>query len=380
MTRPLPAIFWAALALSGCQSDGATPAPYDDGLTWTTTSQLTRTTRHFYQVEGEPAVESKGLIGTTERCSDAITSSGTITTTEVIEAVTERYVLGNTVTHHPIEPGADAFNGLGVSIVQEQVRESGTSSGKETFFVPGGDPETYEIATSGPFVPNTRARTYGVAADEYLVELSPLDLWADDGGPDEPGTSVGDGVTRGWELLTRHAPQRGDVWTSLTGAVVFHYDGPTRVEVGGKKVAGDLISSYAELNVDGLASDVLATCLRTAPISGTSTLPDAANLTTERVDLDSGCLDTFEHARIGTEIWARDTLVQFSGRRVYVQIDGYGWEWFDDVGATCQRTTSDVKPTDAPDARLFVSFLVIEEVTLTSNEGWSVVDETPFTP
>jgi hypothetical protein len=161
---------------------------------------------------------------------------------------------------------------------------------------------------------------------------------------------------------------------------VFHYDGPTRVEVGGEKVGGDLISSYAVVNVDGLASDVLATCLRTAPVSATSTLDDAVNLTTEQVDLDAGCADRFEHARIGTEIWARDTLAQFSGRRVFVQIDDYGWEWFDDVGDTCVRTTATLRPTDAPDARLFVSFQVIDEVALVANEGWSVVDDAPPAP
>jgi hypothetical protein len=380
MTPSLRALTWAALALGGCQSDGATPAPYADGLSWATTSQITRTTRQFYQVQGEAAVESKGLIGTTARCSDATASAGTLTTTEVVEAVTERFVIGNTVTHHPIEPGADTFNGLGVSIIQEQTTETGRTSARETTFVPDGDPETREDASAGPLVPNTVARTYGVAADEYLVELTPLDLWADDGGSDEPGTSAGDGVTRDWSLLTRHAPRRGDVWTSLSGDVVFHYDGPTRADVGGDKVGGDLISSYAVVNVDGLASDVLATCVRTAPVSTTSTLEGAVNLTTEQADLDSGCVDRFEHARIGTEIWARDTLAQFSGRRVFVQIDDFGWEWFDDVGDTCIRSTSTQRPTDAPDARLFVSFQVIDEITLSANDGWSVVDDAPPVP
>jgi hypothetical protein len=176
MPPSLRALTWAALALGGCQRDDATPAPYTDGLTWATTSQITRTTRHYYQVQGEAAFESKGLIGTTARCSDATTSAGTLTTTQVVESVTERFVIGNTVTHHPIEPGADTFNGLGVSVLQEQTTETGTTSARETYFVPDGDPETWETATSGPTGPLTQARTYGVAVDEYLVELTPLDL------------------------------------------------------------------------------------------------------------------------------------------------------------------------------------------------------------
>jgi hypothetical protein len=368
----------ALLLTVACQRDGATAAPYADGTTWTLAGTTTRITTPMRQVAGGTAAISKGAVGAAEDCDDAAASSGSLEVTEVFDSSVTSFVVGNSVTHHPIEPGHDGFNGIGVSVIAEQGTEDGTATTKETFFFPDADEDSWEENSIVDFGREIAGRYHGVAADEYIVSLFPLDLWTEDfdGDQEEPGNYEQDANgTRFWTLLSRHNPKKGDVWTSVNGNTMYHYDGPVKADVAGKSLPAHQVTVSAIENYEATGGDVLADCLDVGKIEATSTQDDVDDLLTAEVRTIDGCGRRYEHSAIGTEIWANDALVQFTGRRVFIEITDFGWEWYDDDNDFCTRQTARLQPTDNDDAQLFVEYNMIVEETLSTVTSWEVVPD-----
>lgn len=370
-----------ALALGACTKDGGSPTPYDVGLTWTLTEQVTATTKSMRAVGSAGAVESKGATGGAESCSDARDSSGALTVIETERREVTSEVVGNTVSHHPLIPGNDGFSAVGVSIVAEHTLETGRAETTESFFVPDSDDDRWTERDVNEYADNGSGRYHGVASDEYIVSLFPLDLWSLNDNPwdqawdEETDFPRADEEPQGhqtFSLLSRHNPAPGDLWTSLNGNMVYRYAGKEKINVGGKSVNADKIEVFTVSDYDAVAGAVITDCLVEGTVETFSDFPDVDDVLTSQVDVLPGCTDRFMHQEVGTQWWYGDALVQFEGRRVFVEINDAGYEWYEDEDDYCLRYTSDVKPTDTT-TELFVEYTVTEEITSSSVSAWDVV-------
>jgi hypothetical protein len=358
MHRTLPLL---ALLLNACASDDSTPAPYKDGLAWVVEEQVTSTTQSWRQVEGEEPLATSGLIGTAARCADARTSAGTSVTTAVTRRTLRGSVLGQTVSHHPLAPGDDTFDAIGVSVVEEQVTETGSATNLSSFFSPGAAQETWETSSTTDLGTTVVSHLYGVAADEYVVKLEPLDLWTDD--------SAEDG--RAWSLMTRAGAKPGDLWTNPTGTSVFEATRAGSAGVGSKKVGAVEVSVTQLEDVAATGGTVLADCVALGTRESTSSLDGAPDdVLVQTASLIAGCDGPYEAARVGTELWHDDFLVQFTGTRTFVTISNFGWERFVDDGVNCTRVVTNERPTDTNSAQLFVEYTITTEETLRTTTGY----------
>lgn len=385
MSRPFFSVI-AAVALSGCGLNSFTAFPYQAGLVWTASEQVTETVTTYRFVEGAPeAVIAADVLGVASNCTNAqATTDG-----EVFEYLTTRdwtnTNVGNTRSHHPLKPGEDSFNGIGVSVIAEEVTEQGSFT--DTIDIAredeDGDLETWqEIVAAGDYTVSG-ARYHGVAIDEYIVSLTPLDLWStweDDDAEaanDDAENNEFAGEDEGRQqfvLLSKANPSNGDIWTSTNGNVLYTFEGTEKLDVGGKSVNANRIAVHTIVNTDEMAAGLLDTCFSVTPFEFQTTQPDVDNLLTEVIALDPGCEGRFMHHTIGTEWWANNAMVAFEGTRVFVDITDYGWEWFedDDDVDLCVRFTDTVRPTDRNDARRFVHYTVSVETSEMVVDSWEI--------
>lgn len=358
MHRKLPVLM---LLLPACAGDDSTPAPYSDGLTWIVEEQVTATTQSWRQVEGEEPLATSGLVGTAARCADAKASAGTSVSTATTQRTLRGSVLGQTVSHHPLAPGQDTFDAIGVSVIEEQVTETGTSTNVSTYFSPGAAQETWETSSTADLGTTVVSHLYGVAADEYVVKLEPLALWTDD--------EAADG--RAWSLMTRAGAKPGDLWTNPGGTSVFEATRAGTAGVGAKKLGVVEVSVTQLEDVAATGGTVLADCVAIGTRESTSSLDGGADDTLlQAATLIAGCDGPYEAARVGTELWHDDFLVQFSGTRTFVTITNFGWERFVDDGVNCTRVVTPERPTDSNAAQLFVEYTITTEETLRTTTGY----------
>ncbi len=350
--------------LGGCEnySNAITGAPYTDGLVWTGSEQVTSTTI-AYKSNGDGVVESTGTIGIGDSCGTARTSTGTLTRTDIEQRDWLNEIIGNTVSDHPLNPGTPVFEQIGISVVAEQVTSTGSFQETRTFNNPDGETRTWEETEAGDDGRQTTARYHGVAADEYIVSIFPLDLW------DTAADDERDGLLT---LLSRRNPRAGDTWMSVNGSTIYTYEGTEKTNLGGSSVNAHKVHVYS--NEDYTAETVLETCLKVGPLEDTTTFPEADSTVTEAVQLDGGCAFRFQHRQTGTEWWSDNALIAFEGQRVFVSISDYGWEWFEDEDGTCTRFTSTTKPTEATDVDLFVEYTVTTEESSYVVDTWGVAE------
>jgi len=376
--RPLFIVL--AASLTGCALDSSTPVPYSVGQLWTAQDKSESVLISYRSVEGGTPEESTGLIGAAESCGTARSSAGKSTITSTFFSDLSFQVLGNTVAHHPLKPGQDGFNDIGVSVLNEVSYTDATVKSVQTTFNPDGrDPET-TITTIGSSGGETISVYSGVAADEYVVRLFPLDLWSDwdagefgDGAANNEFEQSADG-DRNFTLLTKHSPKKGDVWTSLNGLTFFQYDGTESANVGGNDETVDRVLSFVNGNIDPSAGSVLTDCLVVTDLVATNSVAPRGDVLTKSASLDDGCEGRFVHQQVGTERWFNNALVGFEGTQVIVTIKDFGWEYYDEQDSICTRLTDDVKPTDVGDAKLFVEYDV-EVITSTyAVNSWTTVE------
>lgn len=374
MTRPRSLggigslLLLASLTACMAAGDEVSTAPYAKNLTWTAQESVQGTSNHYKAIEGEAVVESKGTIGGGSNCG---TSTGTIVERTFLDREHRNHVVGNTVTDHPLNPGTDVFAKIGVSIVAEEITTTGSYERKEYFFEPNTDSREWDETEATDAGRQTAARYHGVAADEYIVSMFPLDLWISTNGATAQTPTSG---TRqnSLTLLSRHNPKKGDSWTSVNNTTVYTYEGKEKLNVGGKGVQTDKVSVFSIETHPG--GDVINTCLKVGPLEDTTTEDEQVSLLTEAVVLDVGCESRYQHRAIGTEWWYGDTLVKFEGVRNIVTISDHGWEWYEGGGDECVRRTSTTKPVDESAAKLFVEYVVTVEDSSYIVNSWDVVE------
>mgnify|MGYP000910469457 CR=1 FL=1 len=380
MTRIVTMLALGA-ALGGCGLNGVTSYPYVAGLIWTTSEDIEVVETTFRRSgAGSPQV-AETVIGAAESCGDAQTVTGGTTVKGSYVRTVRNEVVGNTPAHHPIKPGPDGFNGIGVSVIAETAVEDGVYdiTTSTTSFDEDGDLRTVDETVKGHEGRETATRYHGVAADEYIISLFPFDMWAswedddeynawDDAESDEVADEIFG--SQSFFLLSKTAPKKGDIWMSTNGNILYVFDGMEKLDVGGKNTNAYRIKVYTVGNFDAEAGDVITSCLIESPFEYTSTDPDVDALLTSTIALDPGCEDRFVHQEIGTEWWANNALVKFEGRRVWVEVRDYGYEWFVDEEDFCVRMTSRTKPTDEPGAVPYIEYTVALETSSLKLDSW----------
>lgn len=376
--RHLPLVL--VIATAGCGLNGVTMYPYVAGLIWTAAEEVTtNVTTYRRSGDAEPVVAAT-VLGFGENCANAQAITGGAIFNGTFRREWTNEVVGNTSAHHPLKPGKDGFNGIGVSVVAEQIVETGAASTSvsTTFEDEDGDLQTVEEFVSGPEGVSTGSRYHGVAADEYIVSLFPFNMWStweddDDFGAydDAEGEEFdGPGDDQFFTLLSKRAPGPGDIWTSTNGNSVFRFSGREKRNVGGNTFNANRIDVFTLGNFDPTAGNVLTSCLLTSAIEYASTDPDVDGVLTDLMFLDPGCEGRFVHQQIGTEWWANNALVEFQGTRVWVEVSDFGWEWYEDEDAFCIRVTDSIRPTDRPAAVPFIEYSVEVEVSNFVVDSW----------
>ena len=186
--------------------------------------------------------------------------------------------------------------------------------------------------------------------DEYVVEFPLGNLLSD------PDTEVSaSDVT----LLTRFEPNVGDIWSSQNGNTVYIAGLKEQLQISGAIQKAVKVEAYEAGNLKGDGGDIIDQCFQFGLAQNQTNDPDSANSSASVLYLDSGCTDTFEHVRVGSEWWLGAVLVKESAEVTSIEITNYGYEWYElnDTGTECLRQVSQTQ--DSPNAMLFVEYDLI---------------------
>jgi len=313
---------------------------------------MTRVVTGWRITDGGEAIASKGVVGQGATCDDAAVSIGMRTTTIWSEDWIKQGVIGQTQGEHPLVPGndrdtdVDDFGKVWVSLVQRTHSTMGSQEVAESFFNPTSEEPDYEEFSHSDLPRETVADYYGVAADEYLVEVDVNVFNNIDTGAD---------VT----LLTRHNPSKGDIWTSENGNSIHIYAGTEKIGVGAKNVRADRVDIYAVGNVS--PDSVLADCVHVGVEASSTTQSEEApgweeDSSVNQAFLDAGCEGNFEHVKQGTQWWVDNVLVKEVSTSIEVEITSHGYEWYTQESGPCQRQTG--ARMQVSDALLYAEYRV----------------------
>jgi len=341
---------------AGCTT--SSQALWPVGLVVHGVEQATTVTKSYQLVGDSAAVEQKGAVGSAAICSVAMGSSGTRTQTEWSQNTLRTEVMGNTKADHPLVPGNDTYGTVNVSVVFEEVSSQGNRQVIESFRDPEGTPSDWTDTYAEDFGVDTTAVSYGVAADEYVVKLSPLDLWSavDTDMPTDTGDGSPESAVQTATLITKRDPAAGDIWSSLNGNVVYRFDGSESLSVGGSARNTARIQVFNVVNADAIGANIKEECLKTGAFEDTTTITEGPSILTEEVRLDPGCEDAFMHMQVGTQWWHENVLVRAETTTWNLTVSDFGYEWGETIGDTCYRMTSHRRPTYASDAELYVQY------------------------
>ena len=146
------------------------------------------------------------------------------------------------------------------------------------------------------------------------------------------------------------------MWSSENGNYFFMFDDTEKLTLGGEDMKTDRILVYTTGNVEANGSAVLNQCLVTGQDESTSTDQDVGNFSVTNVTLDPGCTGNFVHVQEGTQWWYKNVLVRANSTTTWVQINDYGYEWYETQANNCVRRTNTTK--DDSTAELFVEYTV----------------------
>jgi hypothetical protein len=335
------------------------PAPLKNGTVILGTSQAETVTKSYKNVEGA-LTERIGNKGFGDNCTEASEATSLVTTTSTLTRSHSWEVVGDSHTDQPLDPEEGREGRTAVSVIVEEIVSRGDVFTEATAYGVGPEGENVNSLDQTPDVAVTASRYFGLAGDEYLVELSPLDLWTPVSFA-EAGAG-GDPDRMDLLLLTKRNPRNGDVWTSLDGSTLFRFLGKEKISVAGDDYNADKIGVYIVAESDPEVANIIDDCLYTSNYQDVSNPGvEEDNIVSTSVLLDPGCDGQFMHQQVGTQWWFKDTMLKSEGTRWDVSIDAHGYEWFIQDGDTCSRFTGNVAP-EATTSKLFVQYSVTRTV------------------
>lgn len=332
----------ACAALVGCSSGG----PYEVGLIVKSTSEVESITKTYREVTGKGVQESSGVIGSGEACSEAMSSAGNRLTQWVGEDQTNIQVVGETLVPRLIPDDSHAQEDVWVSLVMETTRSAGTAYTSEKRNFPGEDPPETTSAVLEDRPVSTAVEYYGVTAEEYVAAFQLATLWPS--GSD--GLNAADA-----QMLTKHDPAKGDVWFSQNGNIVYMFAGKEDLTVSGQKLKVDKVNLYIAADVEVADEGIMDACIN---VGRDQLASDDAGVSydDEVTLLDVGCESNFRHTQSGSQWWSDGILVKEETENVDVTIVDFGWEWYEDNGGACRRSTSTNRPNSQ--AEMFLEYEV----------------------
>jgi hypothetical protein len=356
-------LFTGALAVVAtlCACDSA-----HNYVTWGTGLHVKGTaaeesTARDYKDEGQGIFESKGTLASGTFAGEA---SGTRTAIAKTSTTEEWSVVADTFTENPLVPGTPTFSGVPVAIVEKVAVKSGTVETIETTVDerPQGARHVVETRVFQNVDRETTASTYGLAGDEYVVQISNLNLLWD---PDlvEKWHATRTPIA-GLDALVMADVAVGDFWVSPDGSTLYKGVARERVDVGGGKFVTAVKVEMRK--VEAVDNDSLVGRCLVVPgdddttsnwtIEGNGT--DGEGQTWSRiVHLDPGCQGQFAHYRVGFQWWSDNVLVAEDTTTFEVQINDFGYEWLDYQDGKVRRTAKALNPASIPgDAHLFVAY------------------------
>jgi len=328
------------------------------------TSQVTETTKSYREVKGGPPVESVGLLGGGETCTEAMSSQGTSTTETMLEKHTNMQVVGETLVPRLIPNDTHEQEEVWLSLVMENTRSTGTAYTLSNHYNPDRDPTTWTTESLTDAEQLTETSYYGVTAEEFVAKFELASLWP----ADDAGLSPGDA-----ELLTKHDPNKGDVWFSQNGNSVYMFDGFEDISIDDQDLKSARILVYESGDVDLSNSGIIGDCINNGRDQYGNTIPGSTSYDDEVAMLDAGCEGGFRHVQTGTQWWHQGILVKEEVTNVDVSVDSYGWEWFESDEFGCERKTSRTRPSVAAD--LFIQFSVTTSEEELEAEEWYEVEQ-----
>lgn len=339
MNRPF--VFAAgALALAACN-----PAPLKHGTLIQGTSTAQTITKSYKLTSNGGPDERFGNQGVGDNCTEAGSAVGATTVTADLTRNHTWEVVGETHTDQPLDPEEGREGRTAVSVIAEKIVSRGDVITESQLYGAGPEGEDVFSVDESIDAAFTASRYFGLAGDEYLVELSPLDLWTPVSFA-EAGAG-GDPDRMDLILLTKRKPKNGDVWTSVDGNTLFRYLGKEKISAAGDDWNADKIGVYIIAESDPEAANLLEDCLYEAPFQDvTNPGVEEDNITSNQIQLDAGCDGLFMHQQVGTQWWSKDILVKSEGTTWDVTIDDWGYEWYIQDGDTCARNTGAVAPED----------------------------------
>ncbi len=308
-------------------------------------------------------LQQTSVLGTGINCVQAQSSSGTYAAELVYEQARAYNVVGESEMELPLVPGeppgagADTWVPTPVSVLKDTRRVASWQTTLED--IVELDTETGEVTSrqdlryvDGEIT--TLASYFGVAADDYLVQVTLDQLW------DERVDLDPSDLT----LLTKWQPEEGDVWPAVNGNSLFVFEGEEDLNLAGtqmKKAAKVAIYETGTV-APTEGAGVFESCLAIGRDQVNSTDAEIGQVSLDRAFLNTGCVGSFTHVRSGTEWWWEGILVQSEGTDTIVNITDYGFEWFvDDPDAgRCLRETSLTR--DDPSARAYIEYTVTNNV------------------
>ena len=343
-----------AVALTACN-----PAPLKSGTVIQGSSSAETVTKSYKNIDGT-VVERTGNKGFGDNCTEAGEATGLTTVTSTEKRSYSWEVVGETHTDQPLDPEEGSEGRTAVSVLAEQIISRGDIVTESTAYDAGAEGEDVFSVDQTPNVASTASRYFGLAGDEYLVELSPLDLWTPVSFA-EAGAG-GDPDRMDLLLLTKRSPKKNDVWMSLDGNTLYRYLGKEKLSIGGSDYNADKVGVYIVAESDPEVANIIGDCLYANSFQDvTNPGVEEDNIVSEAVLLDSGCDGLFQHQQIGTEWWDKDILLKSELTTWDVSIDDFGYEWFIQDGDACTRFSGTVAPENTT-AKLFVQYSVTRTI------------------
>jgi len=349
-----------ALLSMGCTVNG----PYQVGLMVKSKAQVKETTKIYREVGGSAPGESAGLIGYGETCTDAMASSGTVTVESVLEKQINMQVVGETLVPRLIPNDTHEQEEVWLSLVMETMRQAGTDYEVRNNYSPSEVNTTWSTEALTDAAQQTETSYYGVTAEEYVAKFELANMWP----ADDAGLKPGDA-----EMLTKHNPEKGDVWFSQNGNSVYMFDDFEDISVGDENLKTARVLVYESGDVELANSGILTECIRNGRDQYGNSIPGESYYDDEVALLDAGCEGGYRHVQTGTQWWFEGILIKEEVVNVDVTVHDYGWEWFESTSSSCSRVTSTRRPDVVAD--LYIEFSVTTSEETREAEDWFTVED-----
>jgi hypothetical protein len=358
--------------LAACNGGGAGKIALPTGFIAKVVAAETTTVKSYKRSGTAAAAESKGTHMSGSTCAIALSSTGTSTVTTNGTRETSWEVIGQTNASHPLVPNSDTFGPQQIAIIKSLTSFKGQQTDDEAINNPD-DPvaqlKSYTTESVSDQGVESQASYFGEAVDEYYILLNSLsDLWVnlarDPTAPVEPALEP---TTLSATLLTRFEPQKGDIWASVDGKLLYIGDGSEDLKIGAKTYKSNRIKVYTVTGLDPSANDVLDTCITQQARNATSSISGSMPQNSDAAFLNPNCTSEFVHSQVGTEWWYKGARLKYSTITNLVEISDYGYEWTQQPPAPpmapCVRQKSKTKDND--NGVVFVEY----KVTTTTADG-----------